>query len=108
MLKGLKRLAGGGLLLLELRGLRAEVQTLASAVSRIAAALEARNAHEWPQQIQGDPSLPAVEVTYVQDEQRAEFMEIELQLTRARGTPATEEEIFAEWERRHGVRGAEA
>lgn len=107
MLKGLKRLAGGGLLLLELRGLRQEVRALAESVSRIALALEARNAHEWPQQVQPDPTIPAVEVAYVHDGQIAEFMQIELDLTRATGRPPSEDEVMGEWDRRHPTQGLE-
>lgn len=101
MLKGLKRLAGGGLLLLELRGLRAEVKALSVGVQRIADALEARNAHEWPQRVQASPEVPVVEVSYVHDEQIAEFMQIELALTQATGRPPSEDEVMVEWDRRH-------
>lgn len=106
MLKGLKRLAGGGLLLLELRGLRAEVKALSSSVHRIADALEARNAHEWPQHIQvPGAAVPSVEVSYVRDETVAEFMQIELDLTAATGQAPSEEMVMDEWNRRHPVEG---
>lgn len=94
MLKGLKRFAAGGLLLRELRGLRQEM-------AGIRAVLESFHAHQFPQTVQADPSRPPVEVTYVNETQQREFMDIELRLTAARGTPPSEEEILAEWERRH-------
>lgn len=102
-MKGLKRLAGGGLLLLELRGMRRELADLKVALSRIATALEERNAHEWPQQVpQGD--LPAVEVSYADDVVSQEMMQVELDLTNAKGMPPSEDEILLEYERRKGIR----
>ena len=101
MLKGLKRLAGGGLLLLEIRGLRREVAGLREGVERIAQAFELMNAHQWPQQIQADPSVPATEVSFVSNEFQAELMEIETGLTYAKGVPPNEDEVLAEYHRRH-------
>lgn len=105
MLKGLKRLAGGGLLLLEVRGLRWEVAALSAGVLRIASALEARNAHEWPQRIQPPGEVPSIEVSYVDDDAVAEFMQIELDLTRATGQAPSEEMVMDEWHRRHPAEG---
>ena len=90
----LRRLARTGLLLREVRGVRKEL-------SRIAAALETYNQHQWPQHIQPDPDLPAVEVSYVDAEHQLELMDIETRLTAARGQPPTEEEILQEYLRRH-------
>jgi hypothetical protein len=101
MLKGLKRLAGGGLLLREVRGLRREVAALQVSLGRVASALELANAHRWPQQVQPDPDAPAVVVAYVDDQQQAEFMDIELRLTTATGRPPTDDEVLQEYERRH-------
>lgn len=102
MLKGLKRLAAGGILLRELRGLRLEMQGIRTAVERLAAALETRNAHDYPQAVPAaDPSLPAVEVSYVDAAEQEEWMQVELDLTAARGIAPTEDEVLAEWERRH-------
>lgn len=84
----------GALLLPELRLLR-------QACEGIQAALEYHNAQEWGMTLQGDPALPAVEVTYVNDLHQAEMMDIELRLTQASGTPPTEEDMMVEWERRH-------
>lgn len=89
-----RRMTRGGLLLREVRGVRREL-------ARIATALETYNAHQWSQQIQGDPAVPPVEVTYVDTQVQAEFLEIELGLTQAKGTPPTEDQILAEWFRRH-------
>lgn len=100
-LAGLKRLAGGGLLLLELRGMRRELTTLTLAVSRIAEALERQNAHRYPTQ-HDSTQLPATtEVSYADTDTQQEFADIELRLTAAKGLPPTEDEILAEFERRH-------
>lgn len=101
--KGLRRFAAAGRILLEVRGLRQEVQALRAGVDRIADALEQYNAHQWPQVRQADPTAPAVEVTYADQPQQQEFMDIELRLTAARGQPPTEDEILAEYERRHPI-----
>ena len=100
MLKGLKRLAGGGLLLLELRGMRLEIAKLAAAQERTAQVLEAWLAHQYPQKVQADPSLPPVEVTYVDRDEQALLMDCELGLTRALGRLPTEDEVLAEFDRR--------
>lgn len=83
------------LLLPELRLIRLSCQG-------IQAALEYRNAQEWGQMVQPNPDVPAVEVSYVNDEHAAAIMDIELRLTAASGAPPTEEEILAEYERRFG------
>lgn len=92
--QSLQRLTASGRLLREIKGLRL-------AAERIAAALEASNAHQWPQHIQSDPSQPPVEVSYADTAMQAEFMEIELGLTEATGLPPTEDQVMAEWLRRH-------
>lgn len=102
-IKGLRRLAGGGLLLLEVRGMRRELAELRAVGERIAAALEAYNAHAWPQMVQPISEVPAVEVEYVTNQQQAEFMEIESRLTLAKGLPPTEDEIIAEYNRLHDL-----
>lgn len=107
MMKGLKRLAGGGLLLLEMRGIRKELEGLKTEVGRIASALELANAHHWPQTTQPDPGVPAIDITYIDDQTQAEFMDIELRLTAARGAPPTEEEILREFELRRQDQGTE-
>lgn len=102
MLKGLKRLAGGGILLLELRGIRRDLGLLSASVARIAEALELRNAHQWPTRVTGPlPDGPPVEITYADGEQQREFMEIELRLTAARGMPPSEDEVIEEFNRMH-------
>lgn len=83
-------------LLREVKGIRVEL-------ARLADALELRNAYDFPQKIQRDPSRPAVEVEYVDTERAAELMEIELRLTNARGEPPTEDEILLEYDRRRAV-----
>lgn len=88
-------------LLEEVAGLRADVARCAQALERVAAALEQQNAHAVPPQQGLDPERPAVEVSYVNDREAAEWADIELGLTAARGMPPTDEEILAEWTRRH-------
>lgn len=104
MMKGLKRLAGGGLLLLEVRGLRREAAQLRMGVERIAAALEAYNAHQWPQHTPATEETPSVEVTYADDQRTQDMMDVEMSLTQARGIPPTEDEILEEYERRLSLR----
>lgn len=99
MIKGLKRLAGGGLLLLELRGLRAEVARLATAQERLTEVMAAFFDRQYPTQVQPDPSIPSVEISYVNVEHQRILMEVELRLTQARGQPPTEDEILAEFDR---------
>lgn len=101
-LRGLKTLTRGGILLLEIRGLRREMTALRLGVERIAAALESANAKTWPQTTQPNPDLPPVTITHVSQQEQAEYMEIELALTKAAGHPPTEDEILAEFYRRHG------
>ena len=105
MMKGLKRLAGGGMLLLELRGMRREIARLAAAQERVAAGLEAWLAHQYPQKVQADPDKPAVEVSYVDREEQALLMDCELGLTKALGRLPTEDEVVEEFERRRAAQG---
>lgn len=107
MLDGLKKLAEGVALLVEVRALKTEVVGLREAVARIAAALERRNDHDYPTVMVARPGEPAVEVSYVNAEEQVELIDIELRLTAARGMPPTEEEILVEYERRHPQEGAE-
>lgn len=85
----------GGLLLPELTLLR-------KACEGIRAALDRMNALEYGPAVQPRPDVPAVEVTYVSDEQQVALMDIELRLTSARGAAPTEDEVVAEYERRYG------
>lgn len=102
MRKGLRRWAAGGILLRELRGIRFELKRLADLQERLLA-LQYPQApmgaeQVGPSQLAEDP----VRVSYVTDVQSAEFAEIELGLTRALGQPPDEDQIMAEYERRHG------
>lgn len=103
MFTTLKQLAEGSLLLLEVKGLRTEVAGLRAALQAIAGSL----ARLAPAPLADPPSGSELEVTYVSDAYQAEVMDIELRLTRALGMPPTEEEVLAEWERRHEQAGAE-
>lgn len=91
---GLRRFVGAGLLLREIRSLR-------KAAERIAAALELRNAHDYPQIVRADAAIAPTEVTYVDEVHQAELMDIELRLTHASGAPPTEDDILSEYTRRH-------
>ena len=104
----LRRFTAGGILLREVRAIRQELAGLRATGERIAAALEAANAHAWPQRIQPNPDLPAVEVTYADTDYLQEVADIEMHLTRAKGLPPTEEEILAEYERRQDTRVVES
>lgn len=97
----LRRLTRMGLLLREVRSLHQELAGVHAVGERIAAALEASNAHQWPQQLSATPDQPPVEVTYVNNAYQEEVMDIETRLTAARGAPPSEEEILAEFVRRH-------
>ena len=101
MMKGLKRLTSGGFLLLEIRKLRKDLGGLRAAGERIAAALEAFNAQQWPQPAAPSTDSPSVSVTFVDTLSQLEFMDIEMRLTQARGMPPTDEEILQEYDRRH-------
>ena len=94
MFDRLRRLTRIGLLLREVKGIRLELK-------RVADAMELANAHAWPQQIQADPTLPATEISFVSSEYQAELMEIEMGLTHAKGMVPNEDEILAEYHRRH-------
>lgn len=93
------------LLLPEIVLLRGELQQINQTLALIAGALTFRNAQEYGITIQPAPGVPAVEVAYVNDDYQAEIMDIELRLTGASGAPPTEDEILAEYERRHGPEG---
>lgn len=84
-----------------LRGLIREQQHTNQLLERIATALEQHNAHLWPQVIQPNPELPAVEVTYASDVQMQELMQIELDLLSTTGRMPTEDEVQLEYDRRH-------
>lgn len=99
--KGLRRLAAAGRILMEVRGLRQEMAAIRTAVDRIAVALEARNAHQWPQVQPHVPGEPLMEITYADNAYAQQLMEIELSLTRATGRPPTEDEVIAEHQRLH-------
>lgn len=102
MLQGIKQLAERGLLIRELRRLRQTVLKLDAAVTRIAEALEAHNTHTGVTTTAPAEAAPApLEITYVTTESQEEFMDIEMRLTNARGTPPTEEEVLQEYVRRH-------
>jgi len=90
----LRQVMRGGLLLRELRGVRSEL-------GRIAAALEAYNAHQWPHTIHEEEGQPSVEVSYVDTAFQAELVDIEMRLTGASGLPPSEDQIMAEYIRRH-------
>lgn len=104
MLTGLRQLLEEGVVLLELKALRSDLQQLTSGVARIAAALEqqvaAIHAAAPPPLRPASPEDPAFAVSYVNDGEAAEMMDIELRLTAATGQPPTEEEIIREWDRR--------
>jgi len=92
----LRRLASVGLLLREIRSLRKSAE-------RIAAALELRNAHDYPQVV-ATPDQRETEVTYVDAQHQATLMDIEMRLTAAKGIPPTEDEILAMYEIELGAR----
>lgn len=91
---GLRRFVGAGLLLREVRRLR-------TAAERIAAALELRNAHDFPQ-IVAAPDHRETEVTFIDARHQATLMDIEMRLTAAKGIPPTEDEILALYELEQG------
>lgn len=84
----------------ETRGLRQDLHALTAGILRIAAALELRNAHDYPQVLRSTEDR-ATEVSFVREDEQAEFMDIELRLTQASGQPPTEDEILQEYWRRH-------
>ena len=103
MLKGLKRFAAGGILLREVRAIRQELMALRAGLDRVAGALEASNAHQWPQLIQPNPALPPVTVSHVDTQEQLEWLDIEERLVASMGRLPSEEEMMAEWERRHAT-----
>lgn len=86
----------------ETRALRVDLQALTAGVVRIAAALEHRNAQDYPT-LRPSTDLPdaETEVTFVNEAEQAVLMDIELRLTQASGQPPTEDEILQEYTRRH-------
>lgn len=99
LFRGLRQFGLLRYLIWEIRKFRAEQQHARVAMERIARALEDRNAHDYPQIIQPNPDEPGVEVTYTNDQEQAELMEVEMRLTRATGQPPTEDEIIEEFNR---------
>lgn len=97
----LKRFLTARFLYREIRGMRKDLSRVSSQLERIAAALELRNAHEWPQQAAGAQGQAPIEVSYVDTDLQQEMVDIESRLTAARGLPPTEDEIVAEFVRRH-------
>lgn len=93
------------LLIPELTLLRKDLQAINQTLASITGALDYRNAQEYGLTVQPDPNRPAVEVHFVNDNYQAEIMDIELRLTGASGAPPTEDEILAEYEKRHGQEG---
>ena len=79
-----------------------EVRRLRQATERIAQALEARNAHDFPQ-IVVSPDQRETEVTYVNEAEQAALVDIEMRLTAAKGIPPTEDEILAMYELERGL-----
>jgi hypothetical protein len=100
LMRGWKTLLRGLVFRRELRGIRADLKGLRVAAERIAAVLEAQRPAA-PRE--GSEADPLVSISYVDDAAAAEFMDIELRLTQAKGMPPSEEEIMAEYERRKGV-----
>jgi hypothetical protein len=97
MLKGLRRLADGTLLLVRIHRV---LTRIAVAQERVAAAMEARNQHDFPAAV-AEAAQPGVEVSYVDDAFQAELLDIEMRLTRATGQPPTDDEIMRDYEIRH-------
>lgn len=97
--QGLRRLAAGGILLREVRGMRKEIQELVVACQRIATVLEADYVERHPTRVVQPAEGPAVEVSFTTDESARLWMEKELELTRATGRPPSEEEILMAFQR---------
>ena len=105
MLDRLKALVQAGVLLVEVKGIRRDIQALTAVLTRLAVDVERAYSLPNPDQPQ-DESRPAVDIAYVSDAEQAELMDIEMRLTTARGRIPTEEEILQEWElRRQGPQG---
>lgn len=106
MMKGLKRLAAGGILLRELRGIRTELTALRQALQVFTdRAFPPQAPARAPDSV--TPDTPLTEITYIDTAQQAEWMDIELRLTQATGRPPTEEEILQEFERGRATDSAE-
>lgn len=85
--------------------LKAEIMGCRTALERIAAGIERANQADGLEPPQPrDPDAPAVEITYADTLVAQEFMDIETRLTQATGQPPTEDEIMAEFLRRHDPR----
>lgn len=78
-----------------------EVRKIRRALQRIARGLEEQNALARPTVPVRAANEGDTEVTYVNDAVQAEWMDVEMRLTQAKGIPPSEDEILAEWERRH-------
>ena len=108
---GLRARPGGWL-----RGLlsfRRPLQRLVLAVERVAEAVEEqseilRQAYQITRrptaQAEAPPAPSTLEITYSDNAEQVLLMDIELQLTQARGVPPSEDEIVAEFDRRSGRR----
>lgn len=101
MLDGLRRTVTGWRLLRQglrsLMGLQDEVRLLRMQVERIAESLERMR----PPAVPVPPAGSEVEVTFVNEVEQVEWMEIELGLTQTLGRPPSDEETLSEFERRH-------
>ena len=85
-----------------LRGIRLELSRLADAHERIADYIEAL--HRQQEEVALQQATPAkegdIDVTFVQDGEQELWMQVELDLTKARGRMPSEEEVYAEYQRR--------
>lgn len=93
--KGLRKLQAGGILLRELRAIRAALER-ANELKEIELAVQGVTTHA-----PAEGADPAVLITEVDTQLAAEMAGIELTLTGTLGQPPTEEQILAEYERLH-------
>ena len=97
MFEAIRTFTTGRRVLRELRTTQHELHLLRVGVERLADTL-ARLVPVPTPMVSSD-----VDVSYADIQSQAEFVDIETRLTTARGLPPTEDEILAEFERRHAT-----
>lgn len=98
VMRGLRKLQAGGILLRELRGIRQALERLADVEER---RLEMEQGPGVSAYDDPEGPDPVVEITEVDTQLASELADIELRLTTAMGRPPTEEEVLQAYDALH-------
>lgn len=98
MVRGLRRLQAGGILLREVRGIRKALERLADVEER---RLELEQGPAGPYPMQASEQDDPIRITEVDDQLAGELYDIEMRLLQAKGAPPTEEEVLEAYDAQH-------